>query len=229
MPQLHPYKAAILLYPGVDILDFASPLEILSHVNNTTPTPQITLKTIARTTITAGTTTLTITPDLLLDDALPTLQDYDILIVPGAGPPVTDALLAQDPIAPEIDLVRRFAALPPKDGARVPRTLFSVCTGALLLGKAGVLKGVTVTTHYTALEELRGVCRGANGEGAVEPVVVHRLYVDGGLIGEDRNVRLITAGGITSGLEASFFLVKEVFGEGVRDEVCQVMEYRLRV
>ncbi|KAF5860223.1 hypothetical protein ETB97_001812 [Aspergillus alliaceus] len=156
MPQLHPYKAAILLYPGVDILDFASPLEILSHVNNTTPTPQITLKTIARTTITAGTTTLTITPDLLLDDALPTLQDYDILIVPGAGPPVTDALLAQDPIAPEIDLVRRFAALPPKDGARVPRTLFSVCTGALLLGKAGVLKGVTVTTHYTALEELRG-------------------------------------------------------------------------
>ncbi|KAB8073285.1 class I glutamine amidotransferase-like protein [Aspergillus leporis] len=230
MPPLNPpyYKVAIILYNGVDILDFTGPIEVLSDVKHTpNPTTQaqdraFTITTIATTpTITTAGTSLTIKPDLLIAEAEQQLSDFDILLVPGAGGSVIDTLIAS-PNPLEIDLIRRFVSLAPESG----RWLFSVCTGAMLLGKAGVLGGVTVATHHRFLDRLRGVCAEVSG-GEVRTEIVNRRFVDSGVIG-DGGVRLLSAGGVTSGIDAALYLVRGIFGDEVAGAVARDMEYEPR-
>lgn len=84
----------------------------------------------------------------------------------------------------------------------------SVCTGALLLGACGWLKGRRATTHSAALEELRPYC----GE------VVSQRVVDEGDI--------ITAAGVSSALDLGLHLVRRWAGESVAQKVATQMEYR---
>ncbi|KAF7594013.1 hypothetical protein BBP40_010291 [Aspergillus hancockii] len=237
------YKVAILLYEGVDLLDFAGPIEVLTDVkhppstNTATTTRPFTITTISQThTIKTASQALTLKPDLLLPDALLTIQDYDILLVPGASGPIIDTLIASPP--PEVDFIRRFAALGPKteEGGR-QRVLFSVCTGAVLVGLAGVLNGgrVRVATHHRFLGVLRQVCQvlngGVDGVDGV-PEVVSRRIVDSGVIGvksgsgnEREGVWLVSAGGVSSGIDAALYLVRRLFGDEAARCVEKDMEY----
>jgi transcriptional regulator GlxA family with amidase domain len=86
-----------------------------------------------------------------LEDADADLEEFDILIVVGGS---TDAIVNSKADVQPIPIVKKYAALQTKDPSK-ERTLFSVCTGALFLAKAGVLQGMGATTHpkyYTKLE-----------------------------------------------------------------------------
>lgn len=223
------YKVGVLLFERVDILDVAGPIEILSHAshnkNPDAPDRMFQAVTIAQDRSVRAGASLPIQADMFLDEAQAQLPDFDILLVPGGPPSAIQMLIDAD--APELDLVREYAALPPDPDPDRERLLFSVCTGALLLGAAGVLDGVTVATHYRGLDLLRDVSERANtSRDAKSPTVVHRRYVDGGVL--KPGLRLLTAGGVSSGLDATLYLVGQLAGQDIAGFIGRVMEYEWR-
>jgi transcriptional regulator GlxA family with amidase domain len=86
-------------------------------------------------------------------------------------------------------------------------TIASVCTGAMLLERAGILGDGPAITHQSAVADLR--------EAGVE--VPDRRLVDTG--------QIATAGGVTSGLDLALYLVGREFGEAIAEDVAAVMEY----
>lgn len=89
--------------------------------------------------------------------------------------------------------------------------LTSVCTGAFFLAEAGVLLGKEATTYHSAFDELSRY--GVN-------VVSSKVVKDG---------KIITAGGVSSGLELGFYLLRELFGIALAQEVAQKIEYSIDV
>ena len=91
------------------------------------------------------------------------------------------------------------------------RLVASVCTGAFLLAAAGLLDGKKATTYHTAFAEL---------EGYGVQVVAQKVVRDGDLV---------TAGGVSSGLELGFYLLRELFGADLSQEVANKIEYNIDV
>jgi transcriptional regulator GlxA family with amidase domain len=86
-------------------------------------------------------------------------------------------------------------------------TIAAVCTGAMLVAAAGLLRGRPATTHHGAIEDLRK---------AGAEIFQERVVDDG---------QLITAGGVTSGLDLALWLVERFAGSEVADEVAREMEH----
>jgi transcriptional regulator GlxA family with amidase domain len=94
-------------------------------------------------------------PDMDFEEAEDRLDEFEILVVPGGGTgPVLEAN------GEPIHLVKKFTELQEKDPSK-ERTLMSVCTGALFLAKAGVLQGLSATTHLDYLTQLESLCQQA--------------------------------------------------------------------
>jgi transcriptional regulator GlxA family with amidase domain len=87
--------------------------------------------------------------------------------------------------------------------------LLSVCTGTFLLTEARILSEKTVTTHRSYLAHLEGVT-----------VVDHRIVKDG---------NLITCQGVSSGIDASLFLVSLLYGKDVAQKIIERIEYVLSI
>ncbi|KAJ5837066.1 hypothetical protein N7447_003092 [Penicillium robsamsonii] len=226
-PQKY-YKVAVLLFPGADILDFAGPIEVLSHVshnqNPENPNRMFEIKTVACSPTICAASSLTVHADLLLPDAVDQISEFHIMVVPGGPPPVLQPLMERN--TPEIDLIRKFAALS-ADKFTGPRILLSVCTGSFLLGAAGLLGGMTVTTHHHALDKLRDICAQSNSPGELATTVLHKRYLDAGLL-KGRSVRLLTAGGVSSGLDATYYLVSQLTTHDMAAFIARLMEYDWR-
>jgi cyclohexyl-isocyanide hydratase len=94
--------------------------------------------------------------------------------------------------------------------AESARLKVSVCTGALLLGAAGFLRGRRATTHPSAYTELQAYCRS----------VVHDRVVDEGDI--------VTAGGVSSALDAGLHVVQKLAGAEARSRIATQMDYPYR-
>lgn len=135
-------------------------------------------------------------PDPEADDA------PDLLVVPGGGWTARDEVASAWAEAQKGDVPRALAAHHDA-GTRIA----SVCTGSMLLAEAGVTDGRRAVTHASAVEELRE-------SGAA--VVDARVVDDGDLL---------TAGGVTSGLDLALYVVEREFGEAVADRVATVIEY----
>ena len=121
----------------------------------------------------------------------------DLLVVPGGFG--TRPLLQDEET---LDWIRRRA--------QDCRKLTSVCTGALLLAKAGLLDGKRATTHWAALDLLAEV-------GPRVTVDRERRVVDDGVI---------TSAGVASGMDMAFYVVEQLFGKAVADETAHYIEYR---
>jgi transcriptional regulator GlxA family with amidase domain len=138
-------------------------------------------------------------PDPDADDA------PDLLIVPGGGWNARDEAASAWAEAQKGDVPRALAAHHAA-GTRIA----SVCTGSMLLAEAGITEGRRAVTHADAIDELR--------ESGAE-VVDERVVDDGDLL---------SAGGVTSGLDLALHLVEGEFGKGVADRVATVIEYERR-
>lgn len=215
------YKVAILIFEGTDIFSFTGPLQILSHASHGEHAfwdESFDVQTVARKELIHAASSLKVEVDLTIDEILDEITNYDILVVPGADIPILQKLIARD--SPELHLIRRFTSY---DSKR-PRMLFSICTGSLLLGAAVHLPGITVTTHERALPTLQDICDRVNNNYKPKPAIVHRRFVDGGLLKES-NVRIVSSGGVSSGIDATLFIICRLLSAEVASAISQDMEY----
>lgn len=193
-------KVGIFVFPEVEVLDFAGPYEVFTtasrvfgraHPGGEPPFMAFTV----------GSSTTTIKARA----GLPVLPEYgfsghpaiDLLIVPGG---VVTAVLAKPAVG---DWISRVAA-----GAQITA---SVCTGAFLLAKAGLLDGRRATTHWEDLAELRS-------DFPALRVIDDQRWVDEG--------RVVTAGGISAGIDMSLHLVERLAGRELALQTARQMEFR---
>ncbi|SEI09589.1 DJ-1/PfpI family protein [Tardiphaga sp. OK245] len=173
-----------LLFEGLDQIDLTGPFEVLSRIPNSTY--RIYGKTADPVRDYRG---LRITPDAAIGDA----PQLDVLHVPGG---FGQEALMDDTVV--LDWLRQQAG-----HARI----FSVCTGALICGAAGLLMGRRATTHWASFHLLRYF-------GATP--VNERVVIDGDWI---------FAAGVTSGIDGALRLAAELRGDEVAQGIQLFMEY----
>jgi len=185
---------AIYIFDDVEVLDFAGPFEVFNVAGETTDPRPFTVYTVAKTEAPVKARGgLTIVPHYSFE----TLPQIDILLVPGGWG--TRALLKQVDI---VEWVRQ-------QSENVER-LLSVCTGSLVLGKAGLLDGLDITTHYGALDSLREIVPSAN-------VLEDTRYIDNG--------KIVTSAGISAGIDMALHIVQQMAGETALANTLKEMEY----
>jgi cyclohexyl-isocyanide hydratase len=180
-----PFRIGLLLFPNLTQLDLTGPHEVLAQM----PNAETLLVWKTREPVRA-TTGLVLVPTTTFDEC-PAL---DLLCVPGGGG--VDPLLADDET---LDFIRRQA--------KSARYVTSVCSGALLLGAAGLLKGKRATTHWMSMDMLESF-------GAIP--VRERIVVDG---------NLITGGGVTAGIDFALLVVAKISGEATARSIQLGIEY----
>ncbi|KAJ4299596.1 hypothetical protein N0V90_004842 [Kalmusia sp. IMI 367209] len=220
-----PLNVAVFIYPDADIMDFSGPVEVYS-TRPSPGTPQLfTVKTFAHTSPVGGeNSVLVYVPGTSFLDVEQNLEKYDILVVPGAHPDVLENYIPSEEGQQVLALLQRFSKLPPRKEAG-HRILQSVCSGAVILGAAGVLAGRTATTHHICYDMLKDFAdKAAGGDSGIK--VVKKRWVDGGKTEE--GVRIVNAGGVSSGIDASLWVTEMVGGEKAYKFVEEIMEFERR-
>jgi len=138
--------------------------------------------------------------DLDLNQSLD--RDIDYLVVPGGGWNDGDGSEGARAAANDADLLATLREL-----HDTGTTLVSVCTGGMILVEAGILDGRPAVTHHEAMDDLR--------ESGAEPIDA-RVVDDGDVV---------TAGGITAGIDCALWLVEREWGIEVAESVATAMEY----
>jgi transcriptional regulator GlxA family with amidase domain len=185
---------AILIFDDVEVLDFCGPFEVFSVANRFPDPPAFHIVTVAEKpgpVLTRG--GLSVNPPHRLSDC----PQADLLLVPGGQGTHKEM---HNPAL--IDWIRHVAE-------KAERVL-SVCTGALLLAKAGLLDGLEATTHHGAIDLLRQTA---------PKTTVHadRRFVDNG--------QVVWSVGIAAGIDMSLHVVGRLLGQEVAEKTAGQMEY----
>lgn len=187
-------NVAILIFDEVEVLDFAGPFEVFGVAGSTLPDKPFNVFTIAeKAEPVIARNGLSIKPNY----TLATAPKIDILLVPGGrgtrrelnNLALLDWIKTQ---SSSVDL------------------LLSVCTGALLLGKAGLLEGLSATTYWNAMDELRAVAPNTI-------VKTDERYVDNG--------RVVLSAGVSAGIDMSLHIVARLHGTDAALFTARGMEY----
>ncbi len=182
---------AVLVYPGVELLDFAGPAEVFSAAR-AGDGRRFRVFTVAESTepiVSQG--FLTVVPEVALADC----PAPDLIVVPGGSVPLSRPAV--------VEWVRTA-------GARAEVAL-SVCNGALLFARAGLLDGLEATTHHGSIQSLMLAAPTTQ----VDPA---RRFVDNG--------RVVTTAGVSAGIDGALHVVARLLGEDVAHEAARYMEYR---
>jgi transcriptional regulator GlxA family with amidase domain len=191
-------KVAIVIYDGFDDLDAVGPYEVLRNAQAAGQPIEVSLVTREPAERVTSSHGMSVAPQGVLDDS------FDLVVVPGGAWATRSELGAWG----EVQRGELPAALERLHEAGT--TMASVCTGAMLLSAAGITRGRPATTHAVALEALRE-------EGA--EVVEERVVDDGDLV---------TAAGVTAGIDMALWLVEREFGRDLADAVARGMEHDRR-
>ena len=182
-----PVSVGIFVYPGVEILDFTGPSEVFGSAEGFRPFLVAFKK---EPVLSQG--FVTVTPQYSIDDCPPT----DILLFPGGG---TNSVMGEQKL---IDWI--------KERAKTTQIMMSVCTGAGLLSKAGLLDGKEVTTFHGYLGELQKITPKAR-------VLADTRFVDNG--------HIITTAGVSAGTDGALHVVAKIKGEAAARATAFYMEY----
>jgi transcriptional regulator GlxA family with amidase domain len=184
----------IFLFNDVEVLDFAGPFEVFAVAGEYTNPSEFKVYTITQdgNPIRAR-NGLNVTPDFSFENC----PKLDLLIVPGG--------------AGTRPLTKNTAVLEwvKQQNTQTEHTL-SVCTGAMVLGAAGLLDGLDCTTHGTTFDEMRRIAPKAN-------VLENIRFVDTG--------HIVTAAGISAGIDMSLYMVRKLAGEQAVKATVDEMEY----
>ncbi|ONG98427.1 DJ-1/PfpI family protein [Bacillus cereus] len=192
--MMNKWSVGIFLFNDVEVLDFAGPFEVFSITKVHEEKP-FTVYTVSQhgEMITAR-NGLKVKPDYSIKD----LPPVDILIIPG-GKGARENEVKNDII---INWVRQQM--------KEVKLMTSVCTGALLLAKAGLLEGLKATTHWASIQTFKKDFPNVE-------VMENVKFVDEG--------HIITSAGISAGINMSFHIVKNLLGVEVAEDTAKSMEY----
>jgi transcriptional regulator GlxA family with amidase domain len=179
-------QIAILIFDGLTALDAIGPYEVLSRL------PGAELRLVAKQAGPKRTDTgaLGVQADLALAD----IPDPDVVLVPGGR--------GNRPLMKDPELLEWLRGV--HDGSKWTT---SVCTGALVLGAAGILDGMRATTHWAFLERL--------AEFGAQPVA-ERVVEDG---------KIFTAAGVSAGIDMALTLAARIAGDEVAQAIQLGIEY----
>lgn len=192
-------QVGILLFENIEVLDFCGPFEVFSVTrlhedhrrDELSPFNVFLVAETKEPVVTSG--GMKVLPGYDLDDC----PRVDVLVVPGGWG--TRKAMNNDRLLQWI-----------ADRSTQVETLTSVCTGALLLGRAGLLKGKRATTHWGSLNRMQ--------ELFPNTIVEKDLHVveDGALF---------TSAGISAGIDMALKVVSRYFGEAIARATARHMEY----
>jgi transcriptional regulator GlxA family with amidase domain len=195
-----PKRIWFLVAPGTGLLNIGGPWEVLGHANEVLGRPAYELE--------------------LVGPSAPSVETRHGLVVSGLRPlPRSSARLPDvaivaggSPLTPLPDGHARVAAWLRRHEAGIG-TIVSICTGAFILGEAGLLDGRRATTHWLRLADLRSRFPAAD-------------VIDEGIFTRDGKVW--TSAGITAGIDLTLALVEEDHGHGVAMAVAKRLVLFLR-
>ncbi|HDR8065680.1 DJ-1/PfpI family protein [Bacillus thuringiensis] len=192
--MMNKWSVGIFLFNEVEVLDFAGPFEVFSvtEVNEEKP---FTVYTVSENgeMITAR-NGLKVQPDYSIEN----LPLVDILIIPGGLG------------AREYEIKNEIVIKWIRQQMKEVKLMTSVCTGALLLAKAGLLEGLKATTHWASIEKFKNEFQNVE-------VIENVKFVDEG--------HIITSAGISAGINMAFHIVKNLLGVHVAEDTAKRMEY----
>ena len=187
-------NVAILLYNGVELVDMSDPIDVFLHANAYNDA-RYQIYTVAADSevVLSEDQAVTITPRYSIKDE--DCPEPDIIIIPG--------ILNNEPDPTLIEWIKTMGGNPKK-------IVMSVCIGAFILARTGLLAGKKATTHYLSIKTLQT-------EYPDITVVRNVRFV------EDGNIA--STGGITSGIDGALHLVKKLDGDIVAQQTADVMVY----
>jgi copper(I)-binding protein/putative intracellular protease/amidase len=179
-------KVAILIFDNVQIIDYTGPYEVFGSAG-------LEVFTVATSTATITTNMgMKVTPHYALNDA----PAADVLLIPGGGVVATQ----QDP-----NVIKWI-----QERSKQAEYVLSVCNGAYILAKTGLLDGLTATTTAPLIDGLKNVAPKVK-------VVRDQRYVDNG--------KFITTAGLSSGIDGAIYVVSKMFGMARAQLTALRMEY----
>ncbi|RCU52878.1 DJ-1/PfpI family protein [Corallincola holothuriorum] len=187
-------RLVVLMFDDVEVLDFAGPFEVFGVANelNQNSLLEIQLVSVDGMAVVAK-NGLSINVDAAIDE----ISAADLLLVPGGAGTRT--------VIEQTKTIQWIA-----ERAAAATHTMSVCSGALLLAKAGLLSQCKVTTHHHCFELLQGL--------APDAKICHQSrFVDNG--------QLITSAGISAGIDMSLHMVARLFGPLAAKATADYMEY----
>ncbi|ANE85997.1 TPA: DJ-1/PfpI family protein [Bacillus cereus] len=192
--MMNKWSVGIFLFNEVEVLDFAGPFEVFS-VTEVNEEKTFTVYTVSENgeMITAR-NGLKVQPDYSIEN----LPPVDILIIPGG--------LGARKYEIKNEIVIKWIRQQMKE----VKLMTSVCTGALLLAKAGLLEGLKATTHWASIEKFKNEFQNVE-------VIENVKFVDEG--------HIITSAGISAGINMAFHIVKNLLGMHVAKDTAKRMEY----
>jgi len=182
-------RVAFIIYDRMTAMDFIGVYDAVIRLRTMKFMPELEWEICARTTEVIDGNGLRFIPTTVKGS----LEGYDMVIVPGG--------YGSRELARDSEFISWLETASPRS------IKASVCSGSVLLGAAGFLKGKSATTHRSAFDELRPFCES----------VVDRRIVDEGDV--------ITARGVTSSIDLGLYLCEKLAGREARATIAKQMDY----
>ncbi len=187
-------NVGIFLFNDVEVLDFAGPFEVFSVTSELNDYQLLKVFTVSKDghPITAV-NGLKVQPDYSFENQ----PEIDVLVIPGG---IGTKKEMEDPNILEWVNGNYSRAM----------ITFSVCSGARILGKLGLLDGLDTVTHHEVIAHLREIAPKTH-------IKEEKRFIDNG--------KIMTSGGITAGIDLSLYIVEKQFGKEVKNKTIRYMEY----
>ncbi len=195
-------KIAIVLFDQVEVLDFAGPFEVFSITGKRQVGVPYEVFTVAEHAQISARNKLMIAPTYTFDNC----PVADIFLIPGGGGYDADG----KPFGSRKEMDNPVMLSWIKKNFDKAELVLSVCTGALILAKAGMLENLEATTHFMAVEALQKMAPTAKVSG-------EKRWVDNG--------KIILSAGVSAGIDMSFYVVSKLQGKEVALEAARYMQY----
>jgi transcriptional regulator GlxA family with amidase domain len=189
-----PRHVGVLVFDEAEVLDVAGPFEVFSIAGRRSGLQPFTVSLIG-----IGRGTVAMRNGFMVEPkySIHTVPHIDVLLIPGGYG-----------TRRELDNHALLGWI--RSRAAEAELLLSVCTGSLLLAKAGLLDGLAATTHHGALSLLRELAPSTRVDGRVR-------FIDNG--------KVITAAGVSAGVDMSLHVVERLLGEELAVEAAHYMEW----
>ena len=187
----------IIVFDDTELMDFAGPYEVFSVANELNDYQLCRTFTFSESSDKIKSVNgLYVIPDYTVDNC----PDIDILIIPGGIG--TKKILENDKILAFIE-----------DRCKKSNFTFSVCSGARILAKIGLLRNRKFITHHEVISDILQIDPSAVLQRDVR-------FVDEG--------KILTSAGISAGIDLSLYMVEKLFGKDTADKTAAYMEYERR-